>query len=154
VTLLSAQVTPFLKVAKETGVTISLEKQEKIKIWEGPCTGKRKPTGPLVNRKIGVLATSELSDFQAYYPTEYLSEFGGKVEFLLVDWVKWKFSRPNVKTKGVIGEWGISPDPIPTMGTGRYSWKSLTKASPKDYDVLIVMGGHSSCLHPGKKRYP
>ena len=153
-TLIFARATPFLKVAKETGVTISLKKKGKIKIWEGPFAGKRKPTGPLANRKIEVLAASEFSDFQAYYLTEYLSEFGGKVEFFLVDWVKWKFSRPNVKTKGVIGEWGINLDPIPTMGTGRYSWKSLTKANPKDYDVLIIMGGHSSCLHPGKKRYP
>lgn len=139
------QASPFLKIARETGVTITLEKEGKVKIWEGPYTGKKKPIGPLVGVKVGVLAASEFSDFQAYYLTEYISEFGGDVEFLLVDWVKWKFTRPNIKDKGVIGQWGLSLDPIPTMAPGaRYTWKPLGEADPKDYDALIIMGGHSA----------
>ncbi|NQS89940.1 DJ-1/PfpI family protein [Patescibacteria group bacterium] len=142
---LSAQALPFLKVTRQTGITITLEKEGKIKIWEGIFAGKRKPMGPLAGKTIGILAASEFSDFQAYYLTEYLSEFGGNVDFLLVDWVKWKFSRPNVKTKGVIGQWGLSLDPIPTITPkARYTWRSLTKADPKDYDALIIMGGHSA----------
>jgi len=142
---ISAQASPFLEIARQTGVTISLEREGKIKIWEGPSTGKRKPMGPLVGKTIGVLAASEFSDFQAYYLTEYISEFGGNVEFLLVDWVKWKFTRPNVKTKGVIGQWGLSLDPIPCMAPEeRCTWKSLTQADPKNYDALVIMGGHSA----------
>ena len=135
----------FLEIARQTGVTVSLEREGKIKIWQGPVAGKRKTKGPLAEKTIGILAASEFSDFQAYYLAQYISEFGGKVVFILVDWVKWKFSRPNVKTKGVIGQWGMSLDPIPTMAPeARYTWKSLTEADPRDYDALVIMGGHSA----------
>ncbi len=132
----------FLEIARKTGVDIF--ERDGVFCWEGPHAGSRKPRGPLVEKRIGILVASEFSDFQAYYLTEYLSEFGGLVEFLLVDWVAWKFSRPNVKTKGVTGMWDMSVDPIPTMGTKRYSWKSLKEASVEDYDALVILGGHSA----------
>ncbi|MBC7190218.1 hypothetical protein H5U35_08475, partial [Candidatus Aerophobetes bacterium] len=67
----------FLDVARQTGITITLENEGKIKIWEGPHAGKKKLTGPLTGKTVGVIAASEFSDFQAYYLAEYVSEFGG-----------------------------------------------------------------------------
>jgi hypothetical protein len=40
----------------------------------------------------GDIITSEFSDFQACYMLFCVGEFGGKRGFLLVDWVKWKFT--------------------------------------------------------------
>ena len=40
--------------------------------------------------------------------------------------------------------WDLSLDPIPTMGYAKYETKKLGEANPKDYDALIVMGGHSA----------
>jgi len=139
--VLPAQATSFLEVAKKTGVTIKQEGS--VTIWEGPATGKMKPAGPLAGKTIGVLVASEFSDFQAYYMASYVSEFGGEVVFLLVDWVRWKFTRPNVKTKGVQGMWGLSVDPIPVMGS-RHSAKPLGEADPENYDALVIIGGHSA----------
>ena len=132
----STQQPLFLSIAEETGITIRQEGH--VTIWEGPVSGKRKPKGPLAGRTIGVLVASEFSDFQAHYIGSYASEFGGNVEFLLVDWVKWKFTRPNVGTKGVHGMWG--------MGLGddaRFTAKSVREANAKDYDGLVVIGGYS-----------
>lgn len=139
--VISTQAQPFIKIAKETGVTI--KEEGNVKIWEGPVVGKMKPNGPLTGKTIGVLVASEFSDFQAYYMASYASEFGGKVVFLLVDWVKWKFTRPNVSTKGVQGMWGLSVDPIPVMDA-RHSAKPLGEADPKNYDALVIIGGHSA----------
>ncbi len=132
----------FLEVARRTGVEIV--EQEGVVFFEGPHAGKRKPQGPLSGKRIGLLVASEFSDFQAYYLAEYLSEFGGWPEFLLVDWVTWKWTRPHVKGKGVTGMWDMSVDPIPTLGQGRYGFKPLREAHPQDYDALIVPGGHSA----------
>jgi putative intracellular protease/amidase len=137
-----SQASSFLETAGETGVTITRE--EDVKIWKGPACGKAKPNGSLAGKTIGVLVASEFSDFQAYYIASYGSEFGGYVEFLLVDWVKWKFTRPNVKSKGVQGMWGVSVDPIPVLGTRRHTAKPLLEADPEDYDALVVIGGHSA----------
>lgn len=134
--------TAFLDVARRTGVTV--REEGGIVFFEGPHAGKRKPQGPLAGKRIGVLVASEFSDFQAYYLAEYLSEFGGLPEFLLVDWVTWKWTRPHVKGKGVTGMWDMSVDPIPTLGQDRYSFKPLKEADPKDYDALITLGGHSA----------
>jgi len=131
----------FLEVAKKTGVTIRQEGG--VTVWEGEVAGKTKPAGPLAGKTIGLVVASEFSDFQAYYLASYVSEYGGKVEFLLVDWVKWKFTRPNISTKGVQGMWGISVDPIPVLG-GRHAAKPLREADPHSYDVLVVLGGHSA----------
>lgn len=138
----SAQAESFLDIAKETGVTITQDGA--VRIWEGPVAGKTKPNGPLAGKTVGILAASEFSDFQAYYMASYVSEFGGDVVFLLVDWVTWKFTRPNIPTKGVRGMWDLSLDPIPVLGPDRHASKPLRQADPKDYDALVVMGGHSA----------
>lgn len=134
--------TAFLDVARRTGVTV--REEDGVIFFEGPHAGKRKPQGPLLGKRIGLLVASEFSDFQAYYLAEYLSEFGGYPEFLLVDWVTWKFTRPHVKGKGVTGMWDMSVDPIPTLSQERYGFKPLKEADPKDYDALVVLGGHSA----------
>ena len=133
----------FLDTARQTGVTI--EEESGVQIWQGPATGKMKPVGPLSGKRIGILAASEFSDFQAYYLASYLSEFGGEVVFILVDWITWKFTRPNIKSKGVQGMFGTSLDPIGVMGANaRHKWESMSKADPNDYDALVIMGGHSA----------
>ena len=139
----------FLEIAAETGVTIKQE--ENVKIWEGPVSGKRKPEGPLAGKTVGVLIASEFSDFQAYYMTSYVSEFGGKVEFILVDWIMWKSTRPNVKTKGVHGMWGMSVDPIPVLSR-EHSAKPFNEADPEDYDALVILGGHSADVMVGETK--
>ncbi|MBA7547390.1 hypothetical protein ES705_39809 [subsurface metagenome] len=136
--VISTHAQSFIEIAKETGVTI--KEEGNVKIWESSVAGKMKPNGPLTGKTIGVLVASEFSDFQAHYIASYASEFGGKVEFLLVDWVKWKFTRPNVKTKGVQGMWGM----IIEKKDARYTAKPLKEADSNNYDALVVPGGHSA----------
>ena len=136
----SRDASSFLEIASETGVTIS--HVDDTIFWEGPISGKTKPVGPLAGKRVGVLIASEFSDFQAYYMASYASEFGAEVVFLLVDWVKYKFTRPNVSTKGVHGMWGMSVDPIPVMAS-RHAAIPLGQAHPEEYDALVVLGGHS-----------
>jgi protease I len=134
---------PFLEVARRTGVEIVQE--EDATIWLGAASGTRKPLGPMVGKTVGVLVASEFSDWQAYYMLSYLSEFGATCEFLVVDWVTWKFTRPTVRTKGVVGMWGLSVDPNPTIPAGgRYVHRSLRDANPNDYDAVVVLGGYSA----------
>ena len=134
----------FLNIARSTGVEIAQEKE--LTTWNGPVSGKRKLRGPLAGKKIGIIVASEFSDFQAYYLALYLTEFGGDVEFLGADWIKWKNTRPSLSEKGVQGLWGLSLDPIPTMSSGRQSYRPFGEASGEDYDGLIVPGGHSADL--------
>ncbi len=132
----------FINVARETGIDI-IEEDGAI-IWTGPKGGNIKPAGPLAGKTVGCLVASEFSDFQAYYIASYIGEFGGELEFILVDQVTWKFTRPNIKGKGVKGMWDLSIDPIPVMGgdkAGRN--KTVGKADPGDYDAVIIIGGHS-----------
>jgi len=131
----------FLKVARSTGVDIVTE--DNVIIWQGATAGDTKVKGPLVGKNIGVIVASEFSDFQAYYVASYIGEFGGKMDFLLVDWVTWKFTRPSVSTIGVRGMWGVGVDPMPPMGIVKYGFKSLKDSKATDYDALIVIGGHS-----------
>ncbi len=134
---------PALELARRTGIDIVQEGQ--VLAWAGRYGGNNKPRGPLAGKKVGVLVASEFSDFQAYYLVSYIGEFGGKCEFLLVDWVTWKFVRPNIANKGVRGMWDMSVDPLPVMGGEKPSlYKSLKKADPKDYDAVVVLGGHSA----------
>jgi protease I len=132
----------FLKIARKTGVEIV--ESDGLVIWQGPVSGKVKPQGPLAGKRIGVIVASEFSDFQAYYLALYLTEFGGEVDFLGVDWVKWKNTRPSLSDKGVQGLWGLSLDPIPTMSRGRQGYKPFRQAKEEDYDALVVLGGHSA----------
>ena len=132
----------FLNSARETGIEIS--NQDGVIAWHGPYGGNVKPKGPLAGRKIGCIVATEFSDFQAYYVASYIGELGGQLDFLLVDWVSWKYTRPAIKEKGVVGLWGVRVDPIPVMGGNKaISSKSVRAADPLDYDALIVLGDHS-----------
>lgn len=112
----------------------------------------RVKNGPLSGKKIGLVAGSEFSDFQAYYLLEYLSEFGGEVENIVISWpeASWKWSRPHVPN-GTRGTFGLNLDPVPTMAPGeRYTfttYKSREDLKPSmaaDYDAIVVLGGHSA----------
>ena len=132
----------FINVAKETGIDIIDE--DGAMIWTGPKGGNIKPVGPLSGKTVACIVASEFSDFQAYYVASYIGEFGGKLEFIIVDQVAWKFTRPNIKAKGVQGMWGLSIDPIPVMGGDKATRnKTIGNADPKDYDAVVIIGGHS-----------
>jgi putative intracellular protease/amidase len=132
----------FLEIAKETGVDIIDE--DGALLWTGPKGGNIKPVGPLSGKSVGCLVASEFSDFQAYYVASYVGELGGKLDFIMVDRVTWKFTRPNLKTKGVQGMWGLTVDPIPVMGGDKASRnRTIEKADSEDYDAVVVIGGHS-----------
>ena len=132
----------FLDVAKKTGIDI-IDSDGAI-IWTGPRGGNIKPVGPLAGKTVACIVASECSDFQAYYIASYIGELGGKLEFIMIDKVTWKFTRPNVRTKGVQGMWGLSIDPIPVMGGDKASRnKTIEDAVPEDYDAVIIIGGHS-----------
>ena len=132
----------FINIARETGIDI-IDEDGAI-IWTGPKGGNIKPVGPLSGKTVGCIVASEFSDFQAYYVASYIGEFGGKLEFIMIDQVTWKFTRPNIKGKGVQGMWGLSIDPIPVMGGNKASRnKNIGNADPKDYDAVVIIGGHS-----------
>ena len=131
-----------LSAAQSTGIEIRREGETFF--WQGSLGGQTKPQGPLAGKRIACLAGSEFSDFQAYYLASYIGEFGGELEFLLVDWVAYKFTRPNIQSKGVVGMWGLSLDPIPVMGPCKHTCKNLKQAQAADYDAAIILGGHSA----------
>jgi protease I len=141
----------FIDIARETGVDI-IEEGSAV-IWTGDKGGNIKPTGPLAGKKVACLVASEFSDFQAYYVASYIGEFGGKLEFIMVDQVTWKFTRPNIKAKGVQGMWGLSINPIPVMGGDKASRsKTIENADPKDYDAVVIIGGHSGDIMSTEKK--
>ncbi len=131
-----------LDIARSTGIEI--DRDGSALVWQGPYGGQQKPRGPLTGKKIACVVGSEFSDFQAYYLASYIGEFGGELEFLLVDWVTYKFTRPNIKDKGVVGMWGLTVDPIPVMGPSKHTGKNIKQADPDDYDAVVVIGGHSA----------
>jgi putative intracellular protease/amidase len=131
----------ILDLVGQTGIDIVQE--EDVIFWHGQYGGQTKPCGPLAGKKIACLVGSEFSDFQAYYLASYIGEFGGELEFLCIDWVVYKFTRPNIKTKGVVGMWGLTLDPIPVMGPSKHTCKNLREADAKNYNAVLVLGGHS-----------
>ena len=132
----------FLNVAKESGIDI-LEKDGAL-LWTGPKGGNIKEFGPLAGKKVACLVASEFSDFQAYYVASYVGEYGGILDFIMVDQVTWKFTRPNIRNKGVQGMWGLSINPIPVMGGDKTSRsRTIKNANAKEYDAVIIIGGHS-----------
>jgi putative intracellular protease/amidase len=131
-----------LESAQRTGIDIVQDGG--IIFWQGEYGGQTKPRGPLAGKKVACLVGSEFSDFQAYYMASYIGEFGGELEFLCVDWVTYKFTRPNIKTKGVVGMWGLTLDPIPVMGPSKHTCKNLRDAKAENYDAVVVLGGHSA----------
>ncbi|MDP7342044.1 MAG: DJ-1/PfpI family protein [Alphaproteobacteria bacterium] len=133
-----------LSLAENTGIEL-VRHDDGFVAWAGEYGGNNKPRGPLAGQRVGVIVASEFSDFQAYYLASYIGELGGICEFLLVDWVKWKYVRPNLEGKGVRGQWDLKVDPIPVVGGDKNAaWKSLIDARAADYDVVIVIGGHSA----------
>ncbi len=132
----------ILKAARATGVEIV--RDQGALLWQGPHGGQTKPQGPLAGKRIACLAGSEFSDFQAYYLASYIGELGGALEFLLVDWVTYKFTRPNIQSKGVVGMWGLTLDPIPVLGPAKHCCKNLREADAGDYDAVLILGGHSA----------
>lgn len=131
-----------LESVRQTGIDIVDDGS--VLFWQGEYGGQTKPRGPLAGKKVACLVGSEFSDFQAYYLASYIGEFGGELEFLCVDWVTYKFTRPNIKTKGVVGMWGLTLDPIPVMGPSKHTCKNLKEANAKDYDAVTILGGHSA----------
>ncbi|MBI9108825.1 MAG: DJ-1/PfpI family protein [Spirochaetales bacterium] len=132
----------YLEVVKSRGINI--EVKDGATLWTGPKGGSTKDVGPLAGKKVGCLVASEFSDFQAYYVASYIGELGGELEYLLVDRVTWKWTRPNVRTKGVVGLWGLTVDPIPVGGGDKAdASKSVYDADFKDYDAIIILGGPS-----------
>lgn len=133
----------FLKLCGSTGIDVTYDGE--VVAWAGALGGNTKPSGPLAGKRIAVVVASEFSDFQAYYLVSYIGELGGICEFLLVDWVKWKFVRPNIADKGVRGMWDLSVDPVPVMECDKARhYLNLKEARPQDYDAVIVPGGHSA----------
>ncbi len=136
--------TNALNLAQKTGIDL-VRQDDGFVAWGGEYGGNNKPQGPLAGERVGVIVASEFSDFQAYYLASYIGEHGGVCEFLLVDWVKWKYVRPNLEGKGVRGQWDLKVDPIPVVGGDKNAaFKSLIDADAADYDVIIVLGGHSA----------
>jgi protease I len=133
----------FLGVCAATGIDI--HREDEFVAWAGSFGGSIKPSGPLSGKRVAVIVASEFSDFQVYYLVSYIGELGGTCEFLLVDWVKWKFVRPNIADKGVRGMWDLSVDPVPVMECDKAAhYMNLRDANPDDFDVVVVPGGHSA----------
>ncbi len=110
----------------------------------GEETGRKKQNGPLAGRTVGLLVAPEFSDFQAYYLVEYLSEFGADVHFIGAEGAHWKYTRPTDPKKGLQGMWGLSLNPVPVLGDSRCSYATLDEVSPRDFDAVITLGGHSA----------
>ncbi len=110
----------------------------------GNATGRRKESGPLAGRKVGLLVAPEFSDFQAYYLAEYLSEFGAEVQFIGAEGAYWKYTRPTDPNKGLQGMWGLSLNPVPVLGDSRCSYIRLEDAVARNYDAVVTPGGHSA----------
>ena len=157
--LVSAE-SSFLDVAKSTGVEIIQEGG--VTIWQGAVAGKIKPNGPLAGKKIGLLVACEFSDWQAYYLSEYVGEFGGTGQFIMDNNHLWKNTRPMNGIRIPRGTWGLTltegmdglgingnrveypvvlkedPNMVAPGVTG-----NLKVADPAKYDALIILGSHS-----------
>jgi len=155
-TTLASAASPFLKVAKETGIEI-VEK-DGVTIWTGPYGGKMKPKGPLAGKKIGLIVGAEFSDWQAYYLAEYVSEFGGRPQFVMDNNHLWKETRPmRGHANEPHGMWGLNLSvgmdglgingvrtefPV-LMQKGKGYAAEWKVADPAAYDAFIILGGHS-----------
>ena len=147
---------PFLDVAKSTGINILEEGG--VTAWAGPYGGKVKPQGPLAGKKIGIVVGCEFSDFQAYYFAEYIAEFGGTPQFVMDNNHLWKSTRPmiGVPTEPA-GMWGLTltggMDGLGVNGnrtefpaviqTGQGLAKEYKVADPAKYDAIIIIGDRS-----------
>lgn len=153
---------PFLKVAKETGISIT--KDGTATAWTGPYGGKIKPKGPLAGKKIGLVVGCEFSDWQAYYFGDFVGEFGGTPQFVMDNNHLWKSPKPmiGIPTEP-LGMWGLSLSggmsglglngnrtlAPAVMKKGEGLAKDYPVAKPGDYDAIIILGGHSGdILYP------
>ncbi len=123
---------------------IEIDDTEGCQVWKGEATGTAKSTGPFAGKRIALLVAPEFSDFQAYYLAEYLSELGANLQFVGVEGALWKYTRPTDPDKGLHGMWGMSLNPIPVLGESRSSYVRVEDAQAGDYDVVVVLGGHSA----------
>ena len=152
-----AGATPFLDTAKATGITI--QENNGVIIWTGNYGGQVKPNGPLAGKTIGLIVGCEFSDWQAYYLSEFIPEFGGKVQFVMNNNSLWKETRPARESDQPHGQWGLSltsgMDGLGLNG-GRVLYPvvmvksdnpKLKVANPKDYDAIINLGGHSGDMN-------
>ncbi|MBW1993054.1 MAG: hypothetical protein JRI77_01235, partial [Deltaproteobacteria bacterium] len=97
---------PFLEIAKQTG--IDLVEENGVTVWKGKYAGKIKPKGPLAGKKIGLLVACEFSDWQAYYLSEFIGEFGGTPQFIMDNNHLWKNTRPMNGIRIPRGTWGLT----------------------------------------------
>jgi protease I len=150
---------PFIKVAKETGIDIV--KIDEAIVWKGPYGGKIKPKGPLAGKKVGLIVGCEFSDWQAYYLAEFIAEFGGTPQFIMSNNHLWKETRPIRGTPThPHGMWGLSltggmaglgltgarSEPAVLIQKGAGDVADLPVADPAAYDAFIILGGHSGDL--------
>lgn len=153
---ISSAASPFLGVAKETGIDIL--KDGTATAWAGPFAGKIKPKGPLAGKKIGLVVGSEFSDWQAYYFASYIGEFGGTPQFVMNNHHLWKETRPMRGTPTEPhGMWGLSlsggmsglgmngnrTEPPAVIQKGKGLAADYPVADPKKYDAIIILGGHT-----------
>jgi protease I len=149
-----AGASPFLQAAKSTGINISTDENGVI-IWNGKFGGTLKAQGPLAGKTIGILAACEFSDWQAYYLASFVPEFGGTTQFIMDNDHLWKETRPARESQEPHGQWGLSLTAgMDGLGLNGAKLKypavllksgdpKLKVANPKDYDALIILGGHS-----------
>jgi len=148
-----AGASPFMDVAKSTGINIATDENGVI-IWSGKWGGVQKAQGPLAGKTIGILVACEFSDWQAYYLASFVPEFGGTTQFILDNNHLWKETRPARESDQPHGQWGLSLTagmdglglngsklkyPVTLLKSGD---PKLKVANPKDYDALIILGGH------------
>jgi protease I len=156
ITTFASAASPFLGVAKATGIQIIEEKG--VTAWVGNYGGKVKPKGPLAGKKIGIVVGCEFSDWQAYYFAEYVAEFGGTPQFVMDNNHLWKSTRPmiGIPTEPA-GMWGLTLTggmsglgingnrtefPV-VMQKGQGLAADYKVADPAKYDAIIIPGGHS-----------
>jgi len=139
-----------------TNTGITQQNDNGVLIWTGKYGGNQKPVGPLKGKLIGILAACEFSDWQAYYLSEFIGEFGGLGQFIMDNNHLWKETRPSRESPIPHGQWGLSltagMDGLGLNGCGKLKYPvvlqksadpSLKVADPADYDALIILGGHS-----------
>jgi putative intracellular protease/amidase len=144
--------TPFVNTAKATGITITNDNG--VITWTGKYGGQQKPQGPLAGKTIGLVVGCEFSDWQAYYLASFLPEFGATTQFIMDNNHLWKETRPSRESPIPHGQWGLSltagMDGLGLNG-GKLKYPvvmvksddpKLKVANPKDYDAIIILGGH------------
>lgn len=144
----------LLEAVKATGIEVI--EQDGLIALTGQYGGTIKPNGSLKGKKIGLVVGCEFSDWQAYYFSEYIGEFGGIPQFIMDNNHLWKETRPSRESPIPHGMWGLSLT-NGMDGLGMHYFKrieypvvmkpsddpKLKTANPEDYDALIILGGHS-----------